>query len=135
MLLEAFTDAPAQARCPTCNKYSPRHTPLMDIQVLQWHDAAHPRSRFFVNYRYRVDSDKIVFTLIFGCEILSVMTALNEANPRLDRWNRVPVDTSNSLLNFCKKKFRHDRHITTWSHLFWFPSCGGIGGLLIDIIL
>jgi hypothetical protein len=110
------------------SKDSPWHTPFMDIQVLPWHDAAHPRSQFFVNFSHRVDSVKIVFTP-FGCAILSVMVALNEASPRLDRWNRVPADTSNSLLNFCKKKFvRYDRLKTAWSHLFWFPSCGGTGG-------
>jgi hypothetical protein len=83
---------------------SPRHTPLMDIQVLQWLDAAHPRSHFFVNYRFRMDSDKIVFTLFSGCVILLVMAALNEASPRLVRWNRVPVETISPLHNFCKKK-------------------------------
>jgi hypothetical protein len=112
---------------PLASRSSSRHTPLMDIQVPQWLDAAHPRFRFFVNYSFRMDSD-LIFTLFSSCVIILVMAALNEAIPRLVRWNRVPVETFSSLHNFCKLYFSHDRHIIAWSHLFWFPLCGGTGG-------
>jgi hypothetical protein len=110
---------------------SARHTPFMDIQILPWHDTTHPRSQYFVNFSHRVDSVKLVFTP-FVCAILSVMAALNEANPRSSRWNMVPADTCNSLHNFYIKFSSHDRIKIVWSHLFWFPSCGGTCGYQVS---
>jgi hypothetical protein len=84
---------------------SPQHTPFMDIQVLPWNEAAHPKLQCFVNFSHSIGGliyhdDKLDFTH-FVCIILSVMAALNKASPRLGRRNWVPANTCNSLHNFC----------------------------------
>jgi hypothetical protein len=107
---------------------SSRHTPLMDIQVLQRLDVAHPSTQFFLSITSFRMNDDSVFTLFSSYVILLVMEALNEASPRLVRWHRDPVETLRSLHIFCKKFFSHGRHTIAWSHLFWFPLCGGTGG-------
>jgi hypothetical protein len=55
------------------SKDSPWYTPFMDIQVLPWHEAAHPRSQCFVNFSHSVGSVKLVFTLL-----VCAMVALNK---------------------------------------------------------
>jgi hypothetical protein len=112
---------------PLASRSSSRSTPPMDIQVPQWLDAAHPRLWFLSITVFRMNSDYIL-TLFYSCVTFLVMAALNEACPRLVSGNKVPVEIFIFLLNFCKLNLSHDRHITAWSHLFWFPLCGGTGG-------
>jgi hypothetical protein len=84
---------------PLASRSSSRSTPLMDIQVPQWLDAAHPRLWFLSITVFRMNSDYI-FTLFYSCVTILVMAALNEANPRLASWNKVPVETFSFLHNF-----------------------------------
>jgi hypothetical protein len=79
---------------------------------------------------FRMNSDYL-FTLFYSCISILVMAALNAVCLRLANGIKVPVETlsfCSIFVNFVKQNICHFRHITAWSHLFWFPFCGGTGG-------
>jgi hypothetical protein len=84
---------------PLASRSSSRSTPLMGIQVPLWLDAAHPRLWFLSITVFRMNSDYII-TPFYSCVTILVMTALNEACPRLVSGNKVPVEIFIFLLNF-----------------------------------
>ena len=84
---------------PLARRSLSRSTTLMDIQVPQWLDAAHPRFYFLLVTILRMNSDYIL-TLFYSCVTILVMAALNEACPKLVSGNKVSVETFIFLLNF-----------------------------------
>nr|ABR18331.1 unknown [Picea sitchensis] len=99
----------------------------MDVQVPQKLDAAHLCLWFMSILIFRMNSD-FIFTIFYSFVTIIEMAALEEVCPRLVTGKESPAKTLSFCSNFCNLKLCHYGHTIVWSHLFWFPLCGGTGG-------